>query len=522
MQVKSKILVILMLFVFLLSPGALPVATAAEPVTLSVALSYAPKFLCMNYDYDGANYFILPNIMSKLVDFSVNMEIIGDLAEKWTISDDGLKYTFYLVKNAKWHDGEPFTAEDVVWTVESMKEHNGYGKASVAGVTSVKALDKHTVEFVIEEPNSSFLADLARRYGFTILPKHLYKDEADPRQSKYHWAPVGTGPFKFVELVPGSYVALEANKEYYGGAPAIDRLIFRFFPDMSSATTALEAGDIDVMATTPPFTDAIRLQKNPAFKVGIRPTEIPVWLAFNLSKKPFDDVRVRQALGHAINRDEINRLVYQGQLKPADTVYVSTIAWACNPNAKQPEFDLKKAEALLDEAGYTKDKNGIRFTSTYTGFKAAVWGAKEIGDVLKVQLARIGVNLKLEYLDYAVFSEKILRNKDYDISWSGGPHGPDPQAFAQFVGTGGNRNAMGYSNLEVDKLFQVARLSLEEDDQKKAYFTLQEIVGSDLPRLALIEWSYLHPHKATFEGFCWEEGIRAKCFVDSYRFVSVK
>ena len=489
--------------------------------SLVVALSYAPKFLCMNYDYDGSNYFIIPNIMSKLVDFSSDLQIIGDLAESWKTSSDGLKYTFYLVKDVKWHDGKPFSADDVVWTVESLKKENGYGKAAISGVVSVKALDKYTVEFTLDEPNSSFLASLARRYGFTILPKHKYDNGSNPRENPCNWAPIGTGPFKFVELVPGSYVELEANKEYFKGAPAIDTLVLKFFPDMSSATAALEAGDVDVLSSSPPFTDAVRLKKNPDFKIGVRPTEIPVWLAFNLSRKPFNDVRVRQAIGHAINRDEINRLVYQGLLKPADTTYISAIAWACNPNAKQPSFDVKKAEALLDEAGYPKNNKGIRFTCTYSGFKASVWGAKEIGDVMKSQLAKVGIDLKLEYLDYAVFSEKILGKKDFDISWSGGPHGPDPQAFADFVGSNGNRNAMGYSNPEVDSLFRKARLSPKTEDQKAAYYRIQEIIAKDLPRLALIEWSYLNPYRATYSGFCWEPGVREKVPVDSYQLVTV-
>jgi len=493
-----------------------------ESNSLVVALSYAPKFLCMNYDYDGANYFIIPNIMSKLVDFSADLQIIPDLAESWEISDDGLKYVFHLVKNVKWHDGKPFSADDVVWTIESLQKNHGYGEAAVKSVSSVRALDKNTVEFTLKEPNSSFLADIARRYGFTILPKHKYDDGEDPRKNPCNWAPIGTGPFKFVSLVPGSYVEMEANKDYFKGVPAIDKLVFKFYPDMSSASAALEAGDIDAMASSPPFTDATRLQGDPAFKVGIRPTEIPVWLAFNLSRKPFNDVKVRQALGYAINRDEINKLVYQGLLKPADTVYISSIAWACNPNAKQPPFDRKKAEALLDEAGYPRKNGGIRFTCTYTGFKAAVWGAKEIGDVLKSQLAKVGIDLKLEYLDYAVFSEKILAKRDFDISWSGGPHGPDPQTFSDFVGTNGNRNAMGYSNVEVDNLFRQARLSPKTEVQKAAYYRIQEIIAADLPRLALIEWSYLHPYRATYSGFCWDPDVKAKIPVDSYRLVTIK
>lgn len=486
---------------------------------LVVAISYAPKILCMNYDYDGANYFILPNIMSKLVDFSADMKIIGDLAERWDVSSDGLKYNFYLAKGVRWHDGTPFSAEDVVWTVESIMENNGYGKAALAGVVSVVALDENTVVFTLEKPNSSFLASLARRYGFNILPKHKYDDGNDPRQHYCNWAPIGTGPFKFVEMSSGNYVVLEANEDYFKGAPKINSLIFKFYPDMGSAMAALEAGDINVMATSPPFTDAIKLMDNPAFEVGKRPTEIPVWLGFNLSRKPFDNIKVRKAFAHAIDRNEINKLVYQELLKPADTVYVSILRDFCNFDAKQPTYDPKQAEALLDEAGYLKDKNGTRFSCTYTAFKAAVWGAKEIGDVMRSQLAKVGIDLKVEYLDYAVFSEKILKRKDFDITWSGGPHGPDPQAFSEFVGTRGNRNAMGYSNEEVDNLFEKAKLTKNVEEQRSAYYRIQEIIANDLPRLALVEWSYLHPYDSSYVGFCWQQGSRELIPVDCYRLV---
>lgn len=487
--------------------------------TLVVALSYAPKFLNVNYEFDGGNYFIVPNIMDKLIDVDTAFNLIPGLAETWEVSSDGLQYTFHLAQGVKWHDGVPFTAADVVWTVESLIQESGYGVSAVKGVNQVEALDDYTVRFTLDQVNSAFLQALAVRYGFFILPKHLYEG-TDPRTNPQNWAPVGTGPFKFEELVPGSSVSLVANKEYFKGQPSLDRLIFRNFPNISSAVAALEAGEVGFLASSPAFAEGVRLMSVPGISVALVPSETAVWLAFNLREAPLDDLRVRQAIAHAIDRDQINQLVYQSLLKPADTVYISIIEGAWNADAKQPNLDLAAAEALLDEAGYPRGANGIRFKLSYSGFQASLWGAREIGEVLRANLARIGIDLETEFYDFAVYAERIQQNHDFDLAWSGGPHGPDPSAFANFVASYGNRNVMGYSNSRVDELFTLAASTAVRDESNHYYQEIQQIVADDLPRLTLLEWSWMNPYQAKYSGFWWEEGSLGKVPKDNYQLVS--
>lgn len=505
----------ILLGILALTLNVVSAQSSATGGTLVVALSYAPKFLNVNYEFDGGNYFIVPNIMDKLIDVDTAFNLIPGLAETWEVSADGLQYTFRLAKGVKWHDGVPFTAADVVWTVESLIEDQGYGASAVAGVEAVEAVDDYTVVFRLGRVNSAFLQSLAVRYGFFILPKHLYEG-TDPRTNPQNWAPIGTGPFKFEELVPGSSVSLIANEEYFRERPSLDRLIFRNFPNISSAVAALEAGEVGFLASSPAFAEGVRLRTEPGISVALVPSETAVWIAINMREAPLNDLRVRQAIGHAIDREQINQLVYQGLLTASDTVYISIIEGAWNPDATQPTFDVGTAEALLDEAGYPRGADGVRFKLRYAGFQASLWGAREIGEVLRANLARVGIDLQTEFYDFAVYADRIQKDHDYDLAWSGGPHGPDPSAFANFVATNGNRNVMGYSNPRVDELFALAASTAVVEDSNRYYQEIQQIISEELPRITLLEWSWMNPYLSKYSGFWWEEGSLGKVPKDNY------
>lgn len=491
---------------------------AAADSTLVVALSYAPKFLNINYDFDGANYFIVDNIFDRLITYDVNYNFIGELAESWTVSDDGLTYTFHLRPGVKWHDGEPFTSSDVVWTIESLFEEEGYGAAAVPGVVKVEAIDDLTVALELERPDSTFLHSLARRYGFTILPKHLYEG-TDPRENPQNWEPIGTGPFRFVEMVAGSHVTLEANEDYFLGAPRIKNLVFRTFMDMSAAVAALEAGEVQFLSSAPPFPETIRLMSTPGIATGAVQSEILVWLGFNLTREPLNDIRVRMAIAHAIDRDQIAELVYRDLLPASQTVYLSILTDYLDKTAKLPEYNPELAREILEEAGYTADSRGVRLHLTYTGFRASVWGAQEIGDVMRQQLAEVGIDLTVEFYDFAVFAEKIQKNHDFDITWSGGPAGPHFSEFRNFVGSSGARNVMGYDNPEVDDLFAIGAGTTDDTLRRIAYQRIQRLIAADVPRLSLVEWKYIYPYEATYHGFWWQEEALGQVPRDCYRLV---
>lgn len=493
----------------------------AQKGSLVAALAFAPKFLNPNYDFDGANYYMLPNMYSKLVDYDNNGKVIGDLAERWEVSPDGLNYTFHLYKGVKWSDGKELTADDVLFTINSLVAESGYGAQAVAGVVETTALDKSTVKLTLKTPNSSFLDQLAQRYGFVILPKHVYEG-SDPRKNPANQAPVGSGPFVVEEFVAGNYVALKANPLYFRGPPKLAQLVFKFYPDMAAAVAALRSNQIGFIASAPPFNTLSQFQSASDINLDVVDSSpfTVVWVGFNLARKPLDDVRVRTAIAHAINRDQINQLIYGGRLRAANSVFVST-SWGHSASVKQPAFDVARANALLDEAGLARGSDGIRFKLSYTGFKASVWGAREIGEVMKQQLTAVGIDLSVVFLDFSVFAQKILQQHDFDIVWSGGPHGPDPQLFANYVTTKGNRNAMGYSNPEVDGWFEQARMSLDRSVAMQVYEKIQQQIAHDLPRLSLLEWLNPYVYRSAYKGFWWQPGAAGATPPECYRLVEM-
>lgn len=484
--------------------------TAGQPKwggTLVVGVYTDPKFLNPNYDFDGQAYYQNANILSKLINYDYKTgSIHADLATKWEASSDGLSYTFTLREGVKWHDGKPFTSADVKWTYDDLIKEGTKAQAFriITSLQSVEAPDAKTVIFRLKETDALFLVGLSGYYGAMVLPKHLYEG-TDARKNPYNLRPVGTGPFKVVELVTGSHLTLEANPDYYGLGPYLDRLIFKVVPNLATMISTLETGEVGYSAPSPPFGDVARLRTLPGLKVDEAPSQIVQWTAFNLELPKFKDLRVRQAIIHAIDKKAISEQVYAGLVTPSTAVYISTVPKFYNPNAKQPEYDVAKAEKLLDEAGFPRGADGIRFKTRYAAFISSLAGGPEMGQVIKQQLSKVGIDVTLEVQEFALFNEKIINKRDFEMTASGGPHGPDPSEWANFVGTGGTRNVMKYSNARVDELFKLGRKTLNEEERKKIYFEIQEIIAKELPRMNLVEYTYMRPYRSEFHDFWWQD-----------------
>lgn len=475
--------------------------------TLVVGVYSDPKFLNSNYDFDGQAYYQNSNILSKLVSYDYKTGTLHpDLATKWDASADGLSYTFTLREGVKWHDGKPFTSADVKWTYDDLIKEGIKAQAYriITSLQSVEAPDAKTVVFKLKETDALFLVGLAGYYGGMVLPKHLYEG-TDARKNPYNLKPVGTGPFKVVELVTGSHLTLEANPDYYGLGPYLDKLIFKVVPNLATMISTLETGEVGYSAPSPPFGDVARLRSVPALKVDEAPSQIVQWTAFNLDNPKFKDIRVRQAIIHAIDKKEISTQVYAGLVTPSTATYISTVPLFYDATAKQPEYDFAKAEKLLDEAGFKRGPDGIRFKTRYAAFISSLAGGPEMGQVIKQQLAKVGIDVTLEVQEFALFNEKIIKKRDFEMTASGGPHGPDPSEFANFVGTGGTRNVMGYSNARVDELFKMGRKTLIYEERKKIYNEIQQIIAKDLPRMNLVEYTYMRPYRAEFHDFWWQD-----------------
>ncbi|MBI4277267.1 MAG: hypothetical protein HY660_02325 [Armatimonadetes bacterium] len=498
-----------------------PVSTRAAPAgpTTFIVGNRDPVSFNPNYDFVGNAYYVAPNVLDKLVEISTLGDVIPSLTRSWRVSPDGKVYTLTLASGVRWHDGKPFTADDVKFTVESVVKEKGVAAKLLAGVTRIETPNPTTVVITLAEPDATFLNTLGTYYGFFILPKHLY-ERTDVRRNSYNWKPVGTGPFRFVEWIKGSHLTLEVNPEHFKGRPAIDRLVFKFIEEVPVALVALQAGEIHTTQLSVSYGEVERLRRNQSLATEMEPSPILVWLGFNLRKKPFADARVRRALAAAIDRDALARIVYRQMVRPAHGTYLESVKWAFNPQAKQPAYDRKEAEGLLDDAGYPRGTDRRRMSLTISTFRgSALWGLPETAFFIKSQLQKIGVDVSIDMTDFAAWTDKVNRRGEFDMAIAGGIHGPEPSNFAEFVASNGVRNAMAYKNPRVDELFHRARLTADREQRAGYYRQIQAIIAEDLPRVSLVLYTFPRVWRKGFTGMYWQEGFRDRAPQHYFGFV---
>jgi len=488
--------------------------------TLVVSAALEPKSFNVNYDTFGGAGYINLNIYSKIVGFDhVKNEVFPDLAESWDISDDLKVYTFHLRPNVKWHDGTPFTSADVKWTMDDIIAQ---GEAAVtykflSDVESIETPDDLTVVVNLKRPNGIMAQNFASYNGFNILPKHLYEG-TNARDNPANLRPVGTGPFRFADHVPGSHVILEPNPDYYGEGPYLERLVFQFTPNLATSLMALEAGQVGYVTASPPFADVPRLQSLSGVSVDATPSAIVMWFGFNFDKPIWQDPKVRLAISHAINRDEIVEKLYLGLVKPSWGHFTSAVPWAYNADAKEPAFDTAKAEQLLDEAGYPRGADGNRMTVRFIVFPTNIWGSVEQAQMVKQQLSVIGVDVQVDVIEFALRNDAINK-RDFDFVHGGGLRGPDPSELVTYYESTSTKNSMHYKNARVDELLVLGR-SVADPDKRRAYYAeLQQILADEQPMVTMIEYSYMRPYRQDYHGFSWHEEAAGKVSEHMYNIV---
>lgn len=484
--------------------------SAATPITLVVA-QLEPELLCSNWDMRAGAYYILPNIESKLFFLSEENEVVPDLAESWNVSPDGLTYTIKIRQGVKFHHGTELTSADVKWNYDEVIKVGGPNAAVLKSVKEIKIIDKYTVAFVLSTPNGIFLNSLAAYYGTFILPKDLYEG-TDVKKNPYNNKPSGTGPFKFVEWVPGSHILLKANEDYYGGKPKIDQLVFRFMSNIPTVLAALEKGEIHTAQISISFGEIPRLQEVKNLEVVLKPDLNPIWVGFNLRDSKYDDVNVRKAIAHAIDREAIAKIVFKGLSKPENTAWLSNVPWANNSKAMLPEYNIEKAKKLLDNAGFKAGPDGTRFETTITCFiGATLWGMPETAEFIREQLKLIGIKVSVKLLELATWQEVVNKKHDFELCIAGGVRGPDPSDFTAFVADGGSRNAMGYRNERVEELFKLGAIESNKAKRVAIYAELQKIVAEDLPLFNTTQTITPFIHRVEFTGFPWVEEYKSLC-----------
>ena len=332
--------------------------------TLNVVIQPEPPILVSLTHTAGPTTRVSPKVTEGLLTFDLDFNARPQLATAWRKSDDGLRYTFDLRRGVTWHDGRDFTSADVAYSIELLKLHHPRGRGTLASVREVETPDPHIAEIVLDKPAPYLLAALTASES-PIVPRHVYEG-TDPLANPNGRAPIGTGPFVFKEWKQGSHILLERNPNYWDpGKPYLDRIVIRFIADANARAVALETGEIHFAPDTPvPLGQLEALKANPNLVIETRGYDyqpIVYRLEFNLANQYFAKPEVRQAVAHAIDRETITRVVFYGWGESAPAAISPALKQFYNPDIPRHDFDPKKAEALLDAAGYPRGADGIRF-----------------------------------------------------------------------------------------------------------------------------------------------------------------
>ncbi len=476
--------IFLLLFLFLFACQKAP--DVKEPFSLTGASSADAKRLLPLFASDSASADISGRIFNGLTKYDKDLNIVGDLAESWTISKDGKEIVFYLRKGIKWHDGVEITADDVIFTYQAItnpKNPTPYS-SNYGPVKQVEAVDKYTVKVVYEKP----FAPALESWGMGILPKHLL-DGKELFNSPLNRKPVGTGPYKMKEWLTGQRVILERNTEYFEGVPFFERFITRIIPDPSTMFLELKFGGIDFMGLNPAqykyYGEKSTFKKY--FNVYRYPSFGYTYIGYNLRNPLFSDKRVRQAIAHAINKKDIIEGVLLGYGTPCTGPFPPS-SWAFNPDVKDFEYNPEKAKKILTELGWSmgKDgvlvKNGLRFSFILLvnqGNEARLKTAQ----IIKEQLKKVGIELNIRVLEWQSFLELVTK-RQFQAVLLGWSLSRDPDLYDIFHSSKtkpGEFNFVGYSNPEVDRLIERAREILDRDERKKLYRKVHALITEDQP-----------------------------------------
>ncbi|MFH1665847.1 MAG: peptide-binding protein [Candidatus Omnitrophota bacterium] len=438
---------------------------------------------------DATSSSICALVYNGLTRVDKDLDIVGDLAERWEVSEDGRVITFYLHKNVKWHDGRPFTAEDVLFTYNTiLAPENGCPYiSSYSDISDIEAVDKYTVRFRYTRPYAPALL----KFGMGIIPAHLFRGLDNIRESPEARSPVGTGPYKYTVWESGQHIILKANADYFEHAPGIKRYVYRIIPDQAVQFLELVSGGIDSMDLTPyqyiyrsrtrEFTENIEKYRYLAHAY--------TYIGYNLNDSLFSDRRVRQALSYAVNRKEIIDAVLLGMGQPCTGPFLKGTPYY-NESAEGYDYDPGKAVSLLGAAGWADtdndgilEKDGAEFRFcivTNQGNKAR----EDIATIVQDQWAKVGVKADIKVIAWSAFLDQFVNKKNFQAVILGWTLPLDPDIYSVWhsdsMGKGG-LNFISYSNRRVDELIVRGRMEFDPDERAGIYRQIHRLISEDAP-----------------------------------------
>ncbi|MBD3305636.1 hypothetical protein GF339_04585 [candidate division KSB3 bacterium] len=484
MQNARKILLILC--AIMLSVAGVD-ATLAADHTLTLALESDPTNIDPRFGTDVNSARVYQLVSNGLIQKDPTSKLVPDLAERWE-NPDAKTYIFHLRQGVKFHDGTEFTAEDVKYTFESMldPEMQSPKAAAYTKIDQIEILDPYTIKFTLKEVFAPFLIEMVQ----PIVPKQAAQQQEG---EKFGETLIGTGPFKLVEWAHDEQVVFEANPDYFAGPPNVDKIVLRIIPDDTVRFLELQQGGVDLVQNAIPPDMVPIAKETPGLNVIAQESIVIYYLGFNLEDPILSNVKVRQAMAYAIDRPTIIEYLMEGQASLA-TGLLSPANWAYEPDVKTYDYDVEKAKALLDEAGYPDpDGDGPqpRFSLIYKTSTAPL--RIRIGEVLQDQLKQVGIEIsEIQTFEWAKFYDDIKSGnfQIYTLRWVGIT---EPDIFYSIFHSSmvppEGRNRGRYRNPRIDELTEQGRQVIDTEARKQIYSEIQKILAEELPYIFL--W---YPH----------------------------
>jgi len=460
---------------------------------LKVGLQADPTALDPHKQSLTAIWHVIEHIYNGLTRITTpDLTIEPSLAEGWEISDDGLSYMFVLRDGVTFHDGTPLKASDVKFTFERLVDPAtaSTSASELASMKSIEVNDDRTVVITLTAPDAAFLTTLAQ-------PALVIYSEAFVRANNNDISQVamGTGPFKFVEYVPNTRIVLEKNPDYWEeGLPYLDGIEMTIAADDTSRTAAIVSGAVDFIEYVP-LRDVDSLQQDPNLALAGETNNNIRFIGFNLTKEPFDDPLVRQAIAAVVDREAMLGPTVFGHGTPVEALFPATF-WAALPEEAQPP-DIERAKALMEEAGHADG-----FSTTITSWSQYSF-LSNAAVVLQEQLRQIGIEAELNLVENATMFDQVYSdNRTFDIAVTGESAFVDPNTLIlPNFKTGESSNFTSYSNEDVDALIEQGIATTDQEERTTIYQELQKILLEDLPWINLFVANQYEAMKANVKGY---------------------
>lgn len=437
---------------------------------------------------DSASADICGLVFNGLVKYDRDLQLVGDLAESWEIRQGGLEILFHLRRGVHWHDGVPFTAQDVAFTFEKLTDPSVPTPYSgdFERVETLTVLDAQTVRVRYKEPFAPSLSS----WGMWMMPKHLLEGQ-DLLTTDFKSKPIGTGPFRLQRWIRGDRIELAANPDYFEGHPYLQGYVYRIIPDQSTIFLELQAGHVDLGGLTPLQYD--RMTQTERFERAFHKFRYPsfgyTYLGYNLQDPKFQDARVRQAINLAIDKEEIIEGVLLGLGRVATGPFPES-SWAYNPDVRSAPFDPEKAKALLAQAGWRDtdhdgilDRQGRPFEFTLLTNQGNL--SRELtAQIVQRRLHEIGIRMEIWVLEWSAFLHEFIDKRRFEavlLGWALSRE-PDPYDIWHSSKTQpGEFNFIGYANPEVDELLEAGRRTFDLEKRKAIYRRFHKILYEEQP-----------------------------------------